>query len=49
MLAALFAFAASATTARTRSWIVSGSITGTYSNDVTWVNCLDHGPVRHRP
>jgi hypothetical protein len=40
---AVVAFAVPASAAHPRRWIVSGSITGTYSNDVTWVQCFDTG------
>lgn len=37
------AASASASAAQPREWIVSGSLTGTYASDVTWVNCTETG------
>jgi hypothetical protein len=34
---------ASASAAQQRLWNVMGSLTGTYTSDVTWVNCLETG------
>jgi hypothetical protein len=34
---------ASASAAQQRLWNVTGSLTGTYTSDVTWVNCLETG------
>jgi hypothetical protein len=33
----------SASAAAPREWILSGSLTGTYSNDMTWINCVETG------
>lgn len=35
--------AGSASAAAPREWVVSGSLTGTYSNNVTWIDCVDSG------
>ena len=35
--------AGSASGAAPREWIVSGSLTGTYGNNVTWIDCVDSG------
>ena len=34
---------APASAAQQRLWVVTGSLTGTYTSDVTWVNCTDTG------
>ena len=41
--AATGAVAGSASATAPREWIVSGSLTGTYSNNVTWIDCVDSG------
>jgi hypothetical protein len=33
----------SAGAASPREWVMSGSLTGTYSNSVTWINCTETG------